>query len=162
MLDRWVHASFSPVLEWQMRDGGGCAVATREKTAVWVPAWHYTYCLMRLSVAFNLIPKGVRMITWGWIISHRCSWITVYVSCCNAHTKYHSSHHVMLSTMVQPLFCQLPSCNLFTQHVTYLIGETPLVNCGPRSFLNHDNTNNCNSMFFFIHCKQTPFSAPCT
>ena len=24
--------------------------------------------------------------------------------------------------------CQLPSCNLFTQHVTYLYGETPLVN----------------------------------
>ena len=24
--------------------------------------------------------------------------------------------------------CQLPSCNLFTQHATYLYGETPLVN----------------------------------
>ena len=24
---------------------------------------HYTHCLMRLSVACNLIPKGVRMIT---------------------------------------------------------------------------------------------------
>jgi hypothetical protein len=31
------------------------------------------------------------------------------------------------------LFCQLPNCNLFTQHVIYLYGETSLVNCGPRS-----------------------------
>jgi hypothetical protein len=33
------------------------------------------------------------------------------------------------------LFYQLPNCNLFTQHVIYLYGETPLVNCGPRSIL---------------------------
>ena len=31
--------------------------------------------------------------------------------------------------------CQLPNCNLFTQHAIYLMGETPLVNCGPRSIL---------------------------
>ena len=31
--------------------------------------------------------------------------------------------------------CQLPNCNLFTQHAVYLMGETPLVNCGPRSIL---------------------------
>src|SRR5215213_10148456 len=30
--------------------------------------------------------------------------------------------------------CQLPTCNLFTQHAIYLIGETPLVNCGSRSY----------------------------
>jgi hypothetical protein len=35
------------------------------------------------------------------------------------------------------LFCQLPNCNLFTQHVIYLYGETPLVKCGPRSILLH-------------------------
>jgi hypothetical protein len=33
------------------------------------------------------------------------------------------------------LFCQLPNCNLFTQHVIYLYGETPLVNCGTRFIL---------------------------
>jgi hypothetical protein len=33
------------------------------------------------------------------------------------------------------LFCQLPNCNLFSQHVIYLYKETPLVNCGPRSIL---------------------------
>jgi hypothetical protein len=26
----------------------------------------------------------VRMISGGWIISHRCGWIAVYVLCCNA------------------------------------------------------------------------------
>jgi hypothetical protein len=35
------------------------------------------------------------------------------------------------------LLCQLPNCNLFTQHVIYPYGETPLVNCGPRSILLH-------------------------
>jgi hypothetical protein len=35
------------------------------------------------------------------------------------------------------LFCQLPNCKLFTQHVIYLYGETPLVNCGPQSILLH-------------------------
>jgi hypothetical protein len=25
-----------------------------------------------------------------WIISHRCSWMAVYVSCCNAQSKSHS------------------------------------------------------------------------
>jgi hypothetical protein len=35
------------------------------------------------------------------------------------------------------LFCQLLNCNLFTQHVIYLYGETLLVNCGPRSILLH-------------------------
>ena len=31
--------------------------------------------------------------------------------------------------------CQLLDCNLFTQHAIYLMGETPLVNSGPRSIL---------------------------
>ena len=49
--------------------------------------------------------------------------------------------------------CQLPSCNLFTQHVRYLYGETPLVNCGPRSnsfTLIKPQTANCS---FFILCN---------
>jgi hypothetical protein len=39
--------------------------------------------------------------------------------------------------IMHSLFCQLPNYNLFTQHVIYLYGETPLVNCGPRSILLH-------------------------
>jgi hypothetical protein len=30
-----------------------------------------------------------RMIFGGWIISHRCSWITVYVFYCNAQSESH-------------------------------------------------------------------------
>jgi hypothetical protein len=45
---------------------------------------------------------------------------------------YHMYMHCLHS-----LFCQLPNCNLFTQHVIYLYGETPLVNYGPRSILLH-------------------------
>jgi hypothetical protein len=43
----------------------------------------------------------------------------------------------MYMHFLHSLFCQLPNCNLFTQHVIYLYGETPLVNCGPRSILLH-------------------------
>ena len=73
------------------------------------------------------------MSTWRWIISHKCCWITVYVFCRNAQIKYHSNHHAMYLHCHVLTICQLPSCNLFTQHVSYLYGETPLVNCGPRS-----------------------------
>ena len=44
--------------------------------------------------------------------------------------------------------CQLPNCNLFTQHVIYLIGETPLVNCGPRSILLHLKYNLLQYLFY--------------
>jgi hypothetical protein len=30
------------------------------------------------------------LIRHKWIISHRCSWMAVYVSCCNAQSKSHS------------------------------------------------------------------------
>jgi hypothetical protein len=30
------------------------------------------------------------LILCKWIISHRCSWMAVYVSCCNAQSKSHS------------------------------------------------------------------------
>jgi hypothetical protein len=49
------------------------------------------------------------------------------------------------------LFCQLPNCNLFTQHVIYYYGETPLVNCGPRSILLH--------IYIIIYCKHHLLSA---
>ena len=36
------------------------------------------------------------------------------------------------SLVLRLQFCQLPCCNLFTHLVSF--GETPLVNCGPRSY----------------------------
>jgi hypothetical protein len=75
------------------------------------------------------------MISGGWIISHRCSWITVYVLYYNAQVNLIVILMICTCICLHSLFCQLPNCNLFTQHVIYLYGETPLVNCGPWSIL---------------------------
>jgi hypothetical protein len=42
-------------------------------------------CCSQLNTCgvLGLIPRG-------WIISHSCSWMAVYVSCCNAQSKSHS------------------------------------------------------------------------
>jgi hypothetical protein len=71
------------------------------------------------------------------IISHRCSWIMVYVLCYNAQVNLIVIFMICTCIAMHSLFCPLPNCNLFTQHVIYLYGETPLVNCGPRSILLH-------------------------
>jgi hypothetical protein len=67
------------------------------------------------------------MISRGWIISHRCSWITVYVLCCNAQINLIVIFMTCTCIVMHSLFCQLPNCNLFTQHIIYLYGETPPV-----------------------------------
>jgi hypothetical protein len=73
----------------------------------------------------------------GWIISHRCSWIMVYVLFCNTQVNLIVIFMTYTCIVLHSLFCQLANCNLFTQHVIYLYGETPLVNCGPWSILLH-------------------------
>ena len=85
-------------------------------------------------------------------------WIAVYVLCRNALSKSHSSHHDMYVHCYALSICQLPNCNLFTQHAIYLIGETPLVNCGPRFILLHLNTIHCNhcSLLFFANKHHSP------
>jgi hypothetical protein len=57
------------------------------------------------------------MISCGWIISHRCSWIMVYVLCCNAQVNLIVIFMTCTCIVKHSLFCQLPNCNLFTQHV---------------------------------------------
>jgi hypothetical protein len=64
----------------------------------------------------------------------RCSWMAVYVFCCNAQSKSHSD---LLDISRLSLFYQLPNCNLFTQHVLFIYGERPLVNCGSWSYFHH-------------------------
>jgi hypothetical protein len=88
------------------------------------------------------------MISGGWIISHRYSWITVYVLCCNAQVNLIVIFMTCACIALHSLFCQLPNCNLFTQHVIYLYGETSLVNCGPRSIL----------LQLYYHLLQAPFT----
>jgi hypothetical protein len=64
------------------------------------------------------------MISCGWIISHRCSWITVYVLCCNAQMNIIVIFMTCPCIVMHSLFCQLPNCNLFTQHVISLWRDT--------------------------------------
>jgi hypothetical protein len=77
------------------------------------------------------------MTSGGWIISHRCSWIMVYILYCNAQVNLVVIFMTCTCIALHSLFCQLPNCNLFTQHVIYLYGETPLVNCVSWSILLH-------------------------
>jgi hypothetical protein len=104
----------------------------------------------------------IRMISGGWIISHRRSWITVYVLCCNAQVNLIVILVTCTCIAMHSLFCQLPNCNLFTQHVIYLYGETPLVNCGPRSILLHILLSSASTVYFpqllFTYYKQISFS----
>jgi hypothetical protein len=60
------------------------------------------------------------MIPREWIISHRCSWMAVYVFFCNAQSKSHSDPHDICTLY---LFYQLPNCNLFIQHVVIYLME---------------------------------------
>ena len=108
--------------------------------------------LMQLSVACNLILKGVRMLTGRWIISHRRSWMTVYVLCCNAHIKSHSN---CLACMNQcSINCPSVICSPSMSFICY--GETPLVNCGPRSsflYINQTTTSNLVYLLQLLFCK---------
>jgi hypothetical protein len=66
----------------------------------------------------------VRMISQWWIIGHRCSWITVYILCCNAQVNLIVIFRTCTCIVMHSLFCQLPNCNLFTQHVISLWRDT--------------------------------------
>ena len=61
------------------------------------------------------------MLSERWTNSHRCSLITVYVSCCNAQLNFLVDTMTCTCTVMLLSTCQLPSCNLFTQHVSYLL-----------------------------------------
>jgi hypothetical protein len=64
------------------------------------------------------------MISQGWIISHRCSWIMVYVLCCNAQMNLIVIFMTCTCIVMNSLFCQLPNYNLFTQYVISLWRDT--------------------------------------
>jgi hypothetical protein len=72
----------------------------------------------------------------------------VYVLCCNAQVNLIVIFMTCICIVMHSLFFQLPNCNLFTQHIIYLYGETPLVNCVPRSILLH----------LYYHLLQTLFT----
>jgi hypothetical protein len=58
------------------------------------------------------------MIPREWIISHRCSWMAVYVFCHNAQSKPHSDP---CDECTLSLLYQLPNCNLFIQHALFIL-----------------------------------------
>jgi hypothetical protein len=58
------------------------------------------------------------MIPREWIISHRYSWMAVYVFCRNAQSKPHSDPRDVCTLS---LLYQLPNCNLFTQHALFIL-----------------------------------------
>ena len=60
------------------------------------------------------------MLSGRWTNSHRCSWITVYVSCCNAQLNFIVDTMICTCIVMLLSTCQLPSYNLFTHHVSYL------------------------------------------
>jgi hypothetical protein len=98
--------------------------------------------LFTLNILLNVIICYSQLNTCGvlglirhkWIISHRCSWMAVYVSCCNVQSKSHSD---LLDISCLSLFYQLPNRNLLTSMCYLSYGETPLVNCGPRSYFHY-------------------------
>jgi hypothetical protein len=73
----------------------------------------------------------------------------VYVLCCNAQVNLIVIFMTCTCIAMHSLFCQLPNCDLFTLHVIYLYGETPLVNCGPWSFY----------IYITFYCKHLLLSA---
>jgi hypothetical protein len=82
----------------------------------------------------------------------------VYVLCCNAQVNLIVIFMTCTCIALHSLFYQLPNSNLFIQHVIYLYGETPLVNCGPRSILLHILSSTASTIYFlqalFIYLLQ--------
>ena len=61
------------------------------------------------------------MLSGRWTNSHRCSWITVYVSCCNAQMNLILDTMTCTCIVMHLSIYQLHSYNLFTQHISYLL-----------------------------------------
>jgi hypothetical protein len=99
------------------------------------------------------------MISGGWIISHRCSWITVYVLCCNAQVNLIVIFMTCTCIVMCSLFCQLPNCNLFTQHVISLWRDTSSELCTPVHFFTFILLSTASTVYFpqtlFIYLLQT-------
>ena len=116
--------------------GYRCAVATREKTAILSLR---IIVLFTLHALLNAIIRCLQLNTGrcrgcnpeGGLLVIDAVGLTVYVSCCNARISFHSVYSYDLST--RALFVNCPAV-ICLPSMWYLYGETPLVNCGPRSY----------------------------
>jgi hypothetical protein len=90
------------------------------------------------------------MIPREWIISHRCSWMAVYIFCRNAQSEPHSDPRDVCTFS---LLYQLPNCNLFTRHVIiYLMGDTTSELWTPVQFPLHCYTVYfTHTVYFYLH-----------
>ena len=100
----------------------------------------------------------MRMLSKRWTNSHRCSWIMVYVSSCNAPMN------LIVDTMTRTCIvrhlsiCQLPSCNLFIQHISYLLWrDTTSELWTPIHFFTSDNTIYCKHYYLTFYARKHHF-----
>ena len=86
------------------------------------------------------------MLSGRWTNSHRCSWITVYVSCCNAQMNFLVDTMTCTWLLYSYQLVISPAVICSPSILVIYHGETPLVNCGPPSILLHLNTIYCNHL----------------
>ena len=115
--------------------------------------------LNALVCCLQLNTERVWMLSRRWTNSHRCSWITVYLSCCNAQMNLIVDTMTCICIVMHLSICQLPNCNFFTQHVSYLLWRDTTSELWTlvHAFTS-DNTIYCKHCSLFILCKQTSFS----
>jgi hypothetical protein len=92
---------------------------------------HYTLCLMQLSVVRNLILVGCSddILVGGLLVINAVGWRSMYFV-----VMPRVNHIVILATYAHYLYsinCPTVICLPSMCYLSY--GETPLVNCGPRS-----------------------------
>ena len=88
------------------------------------------------------------MLSGRWTNSHRCSWITVCVYCCNAQMNLIVDTMSCTCIVMHLSIFQLSNCNLLTQHVSYLLWrDTTSQLWSPVHCFTSDNT------IYFKHCS---------
>ena len=85
-------------------------------------------------------------------------WMAVCVLCRNAQINLIVIIMICMCIVMPSLFVNCPLVICSPSMLVFYYGETPLVNCRPRSILLHLKYNLLQSLFFYILCKQTSFS----
>jgi hypothetical protein len=103
------------------------------------------------------------MISWRWIISHRCSWIAVYVLCCNAQMNLIVIFMSCTCIVMHSLFVNCPAV-IYSPSMLFIFMERHLYwTVDPSTFFYIDNTIYCKHCFLSVstilfHSLQTNIS----
>src|SRR5215218_766092 len=81
--------------------------------------------------------------------------MAVYVLCRNARIKSHYIYHIMYMHCYAFLYLSIARLSFVHPTCFYLMGETPLVNCGPRSYSLHSIQSTAIVFYYFL-CKHLP------